>query len=446
MAIEITIPRLGWNMEEGVFVQWHKRDGDAIKPGDVLFSFEGDKAVQEIESIDAGILRIPGPGPRAGETLKVGALIGYLVGPGESAPAAKGAIPLAAPAAGEVESPASPSVRRLARELGVDLGRLAGTGEKGRITADDVRREISPAPAHAPAQATIAEVPANEIPCISPRARRVAREMNVEWKALIGTGGNGRIRERDILAAAALRPASRRGASAAPAEGTEVPLTPLRRVIATRMAESAQTTAPVTLTTTVDASNLVNLRNQFRAVGGPPESVPSYTDFLVKLTAVALDQFPQLNQQWAGGKIWAPAGVHIGVAVDTPAGLLVPVLRNVSAIGIRELAGQSRVLFERARERKLSVEELSGGTFTVTNLGAFEIDAFTPIINVPQTAILGIGRIVKQPAVVGDQIVVRETLTLSLTFDHRAVDGAPAARMLQSLKRLVENPGPWLMV
>jgi pyruvate dehydrogenase E2 component (dihydrolipoamide acetyltransferase) len=257
----------------------------------------------------------------------------------------------------------------------------------------------------------------------------VAKELGIDWTKLRGTGRTGRIRERDVRAAPTAR------------EGT--PLSPVRRIIAERMLESHRATAPVTLTTTADAANLVNLREQFKAAADG--AVPGYTDFLVKLTALALGKHPLLNSRWEGERIVTPEGVHVGIAVDTEAGLLVPVVRDVPALGLRQLAARTRDLAERARAGRLKAEELRGGTFTVTNLGAFGIDAFTPIINYPQCAILGVGCIGPRPAVAGGRVVARDQVTLSLTFDHRIADGAPAARFLQTLRAMIENPGPWLV-
>ncbi len=209
------------------------------------------------------------------------------------------------------------------------------------------------------------------------------------------------------------------------------------------MVESRQTTAPVTLTSEVDATNLVNLREQFKAAaeGGP---VPSYTDFLVKFVAVALRKHPLLAARWTDAGLLPATSIDIGVAVDTDAGLLVPVIRDVPALGLREVAAQSRELIDRARRGALSNRDMGGGCFTITNLGAFGIDAFTPIINVPECAILGVGRIERRPVMDGDRVVGRELVTLSLTFDHRVVDGAPAARFLQAVAACVENPAPWV--
>lgn len=416
MAIPITIPRLGWNMEEGTFAGWLKSDGATIQAGEALFSLESEKATEDIECLDAGILRIAPDGPKVGDVLAVGAVIAYLVEQGEAAPfeaepseamAAEASSPAPRPAEGAASSVVRPGVHG-----------AAALEENGH--PPQVRRAASP------------------------RARRVAAELGVEWQSLTGSGRSGRIRERDVRAAAAGMAKSI--APLGPPHRAGVAASPIRRTIAERMLASHLSTAPVTLTTTVDATNLVNLRGQFKqaapAGGG---IVPSYTDFLVKLSAAALEQHPRLAACRSGDETTMPEHIHIGIAVDTEGGLLVPVLRNVPSLGLKQLSAQSRDLIERARARRLSAEEMQGGVFTVTNLGAFGIDAFTPIINQPQCAILGAGRIRRQPVAHGDQVVLRDQLTLSLTFDHCVIDGAPAARFLQTLTTLIENPSPWLM-
>ncbi|MBN9122921.1 MAG: 2-oxo acid dehydrogenase subunit E2, partial [Planctomycetes bacterium] len=283
---------------------------------------------------------------------------------------------------------------------------------------------------HSETRAAGADHPVARAAAITPRARRLAKRLGVDAAQLRGTGRNGRVRERDV---AALAPAVSRHA---------VPLTAARKAIAARMVESRQTTAPVTLTSVVDATNLVSLREQFKAAGGEP--VPSYTDFLVKLVAVALRKHPPLGSRWTDAGIVPPAGIDIGIAVDTDAGLLVPVVRDVPALGLRAVAARARELIERARKGALSSRDMGGACFTITNLGAFGVDAFTPIINPPECAILGVGRIERRPVMDGDRVVGRERITLSLTFDHRIVDGAPAARFLQALAACVTNPAPWV--
>lgn len=398
MPIPVTVPRLGWNMDEGTFVEWLKADGDAVRPGEMLFKLEGEKAVEEIECFDAGTLSVPPDGPKPGERVKVGAVIAHLLQPGEAG------------AARAPEPAASPSVRRLARERGVDLREVTGTGPHGRILPADV-----------PSRAT----------AVTPRARKLARAAGVDPLTLKGSGRNGRVRAADIP-----------NVPTAPSAPNVVPHTPTRRVIAERMTASLRAVAPVTLTTTADATNLVSLRAQFKTAGAVP--VPSYTDFLAKLCAVALQQHPVMAAQWTDPGLALAERLDIGIAVDTDAGLLVPVLRDVPALGLRALAEKARDLIERARRGALTANELRGGRFTITNLGAFGIDGFTPIINPPECAILGVGRIERRAVPDGDRIVARNVLTLSLTFDHRVVDGAPAARFLQALVRCIENPAPWI--
>jgi pyruvate dehydrogenase E2 component (dihydrolipoamide acetyltransferase) len=260
-----------------------------------------------------------------------------------------------------------------------------------------------------------------------------------------------RIQRADVEAAIAARDAAAAQApetspnAYVPPRGERLPVSPIRRVIAQRMFDGAQSTAPVTLSTEADATALVALREQIRAALEPRGlAVPGYTDLLIKLTAVALQQHPLLNAVWLGDAILVPDGIHIAVAVDAESGLVVPVIRDVPAKSLQQIAVELQALVERARTRKLTLEELEGGTFTITNLGAYGIDAFAPIINLPQCAILGVGRIVAKPAVVDDQIVPRRMAALSLTFDHRIVDGGPAARFLNTVREFVEQPALWL--
>jgi pyruvate dehydrogenase E2 component (dihydrolipoamide acetyltransferase) len=278
---------------------------------------------------------------------------------------------------------------------------------------------------------------------VSPRARRVARELGIDCNNLTGSGRNGRIRERDVRAAPLTLPSPSEGREEQ-AEGQLIPHTSIRRTIAARMVAGVTQAAPVTLTTRLDATNLVALRQQFKAAAAG-EVVPTYTDLIVKLTAAALRSHPLLQAQWRDDGLFVPNRLDIALAVDTEAGLLVPVLRSVDQLTPRQVAVQSRELIELARAGRLMAEQMRDATFTVTNLGAFGIDAFTPIIHLPQCAVLGVGRIVREPAVRGEQIVPCDQLTLSLTFDHRVVDGAPAARFLQTLRGCVENPAPWLI-
>lgn len=400
MPIEVSVPRLGWNMETGTFAGWLKADGDTVRPGDALFRLEGEKATEEIESIDGGVLRLLADGPKVGDVVAVGVVIGYLLMAGEVA-----TVSVPTPSSNRLEDePTAPHLSPSGR--GRTECEARGSGEGSSLP------------------------PSNPSP-VSPRARRAAARLGIDISQLAGDGTTGRVRERDVLAAAPV-----------PAQPTDlIPHTPIRRATAARMVASLRETAPVTLNTAVDAANLANLRGQFKAAGG---IVPSFTDFLVKLAGFALQQHPVLASRWSDAGLIPAARIDIGIAVDTDAGLLVPVVRDVPTLGLRAVAARTRVLIELARGGRTPAADMGGACFTITNLGALGIDTFTPIINPPEAAVLGVGRLDRRPVVRGDEIVIREQLSLSLTFDHRVTDGAPAARFLQTLGRLIENPGPWL--
>ena len=224
-----------------------------------------------------------------------------------------------------------------------------------------------------------------------------------------------------------------------------MPVSRVRRLIAQRMVGSAHDTAPVTLTTEADATALVALRDQLRSALEPRgRLVPSYNDLLIKLTAVALQQHGALNATWQEENILQWRAVHMGLAVDVEDGLVVPVVRDAQARSVGQIAAATRDLITRAQAHQLRAEEMQGGTFSITNLGMFGIDAFTPIINLPQAAILGVGRIMARPWVVDDQVVPRKVMALSLTFDHRVADGAAAARFLNLVREYVEEPSLWM--
>lgn len=414
MPTPILVPRFGWNMESGLFLGWLKNEGDTIQPGDALFKLEGDKAVQDVEAIDAGVLRIPPDGPKEGDTLAVGAVVAYLDGSDPSPHFGEGAGKKGQPAETPKHKPssldssaealpvASPAVRQLARQMSIDLAKITGSGVGGRIDAGDLRAvETRPVSRSS-----------------SPRARRVARERGVDLSRIEGTGRNGRIRERDVVST---------GGQA---------LSSTRRAIADHLIHSVKSTVPVTLTSTADVTELMKWREQRKSTSS---MVPTFTDLVVQITAATLQQHPALNARWVGERLETATSIDIGLAVDTPAGLLVPVVRNVLALPLDGLARKTKELADKARNRSVSASEMQGGTFTITNLGRFGIDAFSPIINWPEIAILGIGRVAKQPAIFEGQIAIREVVTLSLTFDHRAIDGAPAAAFLQTLVQGLEN-------
>lgn len=357
MAIQITIPRLGWSMEEGTFSNWIKTAGEHVQAGEPLFSVESDKVTMDVESLDTGVLYLPVEAPEPGAAVKVGQVIGYLLEQGEAPPG---------------NTPVTPRARRVAAELSVDLSKIEGSGKGGRIREQDVRAAVS--------QPGAAE--------------------------------------------------------------QQIPVSALRRTIAERMAQSRQQTAPVTLTRRIDASRLSALRNRWK-LRLQPEPAPSLNDIVARLAAVALIEHPALGARWEGDHVVLPTAIHIGIAVDTERGLIVPVIRDVSNLALEDLAKQSRRVIEAARNRTIQAVDMKDGVFTISNLGSFGVEAFTPILNYPETAVLGLGAIRWEPVVLtSGQIVAREQMMLSLTFDHRVVDGAPAARFLKTLAALMEEPPP----
>jgi pyruvate dehydrogenase E2 component (dihydrolipoamide acetyltransferase) len=445
MAQEIIIPRLGWSMEEGTFVAWLKSEGDFVKRGDALFELEGEKATQEIEAVDEGVLRIPLTGPKPGSIHKVGAIIGYLVGANDSIPALTNPLQqVNIEVINEADSiVASPSVRQLARKVGVQLSQVKATGPRGRILQEDVHqaKSILSVNAQEPIISNVSKMSSQQV--ASPRARRLASSLGIDWKLLIGSGAAGRVRECDVKAASTNLPSAITSAGKA----QRIPISKKRRLIAQRLVTSRQLTVPVTLTTKADATNLVNLRNQFKSTNGT-HPIPSFQDIITKLVAEVLKQHMFLAGRWDEDVIVLPAHheLHIGMAVDTEDGLLVPVIRNVAGLNLRDVAAQSKSLVQQARDGKITAAQMQGGVFTITNLGAFGIDSFTPVINCPEAAILGLGAIRKEPVFLDDgQMVAQLQLALSLTFDHRIVDGAPAARFLQALVSAIVNPSAFLL-
>ncbi|MEN6478608.1 MAG: dihydrolipoamide acetyltransferase family protein [Anaerolineales bacterium] len=439
MANVITLPKLGQTMEEGVIVEWLKKEGDPVNRGDVLFQVESDKAVLEAESRYKGVLLkiLVGPNTKVPVLTPVGIVgepgedISALLGGEANADKAESGQPTPqAEAAGEPgaatpseagERPfSSPRARRLAREEGVDLSLLSGTGPGGRIIEQDVQAYLSSRPA------------------ATPLAEQIARELGVPLPQ--PESDASRVRA-DALLHAAAEPSPTPSVTAAVATAAPTALTGLRGIIAERMVTSAQTTAAVTLQSHVDATQLVIVRERLKEALAPELGFNiGYNDLLAVIVARCLIELPYMNVQLGPEGIRQMPHVNIGLAVDSPRGLLVPVVHEAETLGVREFAARFRDLVARAREGKSQPDDLTGGTFTITNLGMFGVDAFTPIINLPESAILGVGRIQPEPTVIDGQVVIRQRMWLSLTFDHRVVDGAPAARFLQAIARYVQEP------
>jgi pyruvate/2-oxoglutarate dehydrogenase complex dihydrolipoamide acyltransferase (E2) component len=365
----------------------------------------------------------------------------------------------------------SPRARMVAQQLGVDVATIAGSGPEGRIVERDVR---AAAPA-APAAAVAAPAAPPERILASPLARKLAAEYGVDLAQITGTGPNGRITEKDVTAYSQARaaapvapavppppapvapvppptpvapaPPAPTVAVAAAETGAVEPLNRVRRITADRMASSARSVARVTLLMEVDMTEAVRFRGQLAAEFERRYGARlAYDAMIAKACAIALGEHPHVNAQWQEGAEGRPPGlrlqpqINVGIAVASEQGLLVAVVRDADKKPLHQLNADLVRMVEKSRQNRLGPDELSGGTFTITNLGGYGVEAFTPIVNPPESAILGVGRIAKKPAVVDDQVVVRDLMYLSLAFDHRVVDGAPAAQFLQRIKQLLEAP------
>ncbi len=433
MPAEVILPVLGETMDEGTIVKWLADVGQYVEKGEPLYQVETDKAVLDVEAPASGFLREVFYG--AGQKVPVLAVVGLIASADEDAggpevPKDERAAPMVAkaPRVEPVQSAkhtrifASPRARKAAAARDVDLALVHGTGPGGRIVERDVLAFTETRPSATPA------------------ARKVAASAGVDLVSVKGTGTGGRITRTDVEVALSAASGPHQDVRASLAE-ERVPLAGVRRIVAERMSESAHRTARVTLTSEADATELVKLRSTLKEeMSASLGFAISYTDILVAVAARALHEHKYMNARLSENQIELLSQINIGVAVDTERGLLVPVVRGLHGKGIREIAQELRLLVARARDGKSTPDDLSGGTFTISNLGVYGIDAFTPIINLPECAILGVGRIRQMAAVVEGQIAVRHRLWLSLTFDHRLVDGAPAARFLQRICQLVEQP------
>ncbi|MEM8944719.1 MAG: dihydrolipoamide acetyltransferase family protein [Planctomycetota bacterium] len=464
MAIEIVVPRLGWSMDEGAFGGWLKEEGEHVAEGEMLFELESDKATQEVESFDAGVLRLPLDAPQSGDTVRVGQCLGFLCEADEPAPASCTATysdehtAQPKPTGEEIfaDVHATPSARRLARELGVDIRHSKPSQSLNAITQEDVRAstESTNGSGSEPRATSVA---------VSPRAAAKAAQLGINLASVTGSGRGGRIRERDVLAAAGAAhqevslPSSNRMRTATDPLKIDVeaidsranysPKSGIRQTIAERMLAATHHTAPVTLMAKADAAELTRLRRELKeACHSVEKTAPSMTSLLVKLVAQAIQIHPSIQHQWAEDGLLVPEGIHISVAVQTDMGLLTPVVRDVPQLLLGNLSASLTSLIERAKSGVLNRDEMQGGTFTVTNLGRYAVDSFTPILNLPQSAILGVGQIQPEPVAMDGEVVVRDQVSLSLTFDHRVHDGAYAAAFLQTLCGFIRNPKPWLLL
>jgi pyruvate dehydrogenase E2 component (dihydrolipoamide acetyltransferase) len=401
VATLINMPKLGQTMEEGTVLTWLKHPGERVTRGEPLVQIETDKVVCDIEASQSGLLH--SVLAQEGEKIPVGNAIAVIAAEGET----------------------------------VDVATLIGTHPQAPDHASpqpsQQRAAATPTPSSPPGTAA-ATVP-QEIR-ISPAARKLARERGIPLESLRGSGPGGRVVVEDV---------ERATAGVAPPATSErvrrvIPLTGIRGTIAQRMMQSWTQVAHVTEVMDIDMTEVVALRRRHLAAWEREFGVRiSLTDMLTFAVARTLRAFPDLNARLEGQEIHVLEDIHLGVAVATPEGLIVPVIRHADQRSLADIAQHSAQLAEKAQARRLSLDEVSGGTFTLTNLGSYGIELFTPLVNYPQCAILGIGRVADRPVVVPGRIAVRSMMYVSLSFDHRIIDGAPAAMFLQQLKERLET-------
>ncbi|NIN65760.1 MAG: 2-oxo acid dehydrogenase subunit E2 [Anaerolineae bacterium] len=435
---EVIMPKLGLTMEEGTIVRWLKEEGDTVEEGEILFEVQTDKVVMEVECTASGVLaRIL---VHEDETVPIAQVVAYIAAPGEEVPEAiPGVHPAeevrveevtAAPPVAAAAIAATPAARRLARDKGIDLGQVKGSGKDGMIVKQDVQTAVE----HAQAMPGAAE-PAPGSPKASPAARRVAREHGIALGVVPGSGPDGRIVEQDVLDFVAQPKESR-----VEEEGL-LSLHPIHKLMAERMSQSFSVAPHFYLGVEVKATALVELRDRLLPICEKEAQVRlTFTDLLVKLLAAALRNHPLANATWEDGGIRVFREINIGLATAIDEGLVVPVVKAADELTLAEIAAARSELAEKAKAGRLTLDEVTGGTFTLTNLGMLGVDVFQAIINPPQSAILATGRILERPVVEDGEVVARPTIYLTLSVDHRVLDGATAARFLQELQTLIEDP------
>jgi pyruvate dehydrogenase E2 component (dihydrolipoamide acetyltransferase) len=427
MATKVVMEALSPTMEEGRLVEWKKGEGEAVAVGDVLAEVETDKAVMELVARAGGTLLkqvVP-----AGATVPVSELVALIGEPGEAVDNGKPAPPPTA-------APAPPAAKAAPKAN-------AAPSPAPPATAEPVRAATAP-----PATTAVTPAQGGRVKA-SPLARRLAAERGIDLGRVAGSGPEGRVVLRDLDAPQAAAPAAPAGPAASsprpavlrPSDGapfTDVPLSQLRKTIARRLSQSLGPIPTFYLTSEVDMERAWDAREALKALGEGPKV--SFNDIILKAVGTALRQHPACNAWWQEDRIRYWHEVHVSMAVAIEEGLITPVIRNTDLKSLREIATESHELATRARERRLSPEEYTGGTFSVSNLGMLDIDEFTAVINPPEAGILAVGRIVEKPVAHEGQVALRRRLRLTMSCDHRVIDGATGAQFLKTLKTMLENP------
>jgi len=445
MATKVFMEALSPTMEEGRLVKWLKNEGDVVKSGEPLAEVETDKAIMELVARGDGVLRKRLVGE--GESRPVGQLVGVIAGADENIDALVASA--GAPPASDAK-PAEQVVAKTQETAGASPVPRSPSESQGEASTPPQQKTAGAAPPQAAAQASVPPAPstpheaANGGPVrSSPLARRLASERGLDLSQVRGSGPAGRIIKRDIESAmttAAAQPAAAPPAAAATRAGDfeDISLTQIRKTIAKRLAESIGPIPTFYLTAEFDLSRVMEARAAMLEMGD--DYKVSVNDVLLKAVATALAQHPEVNAHWLGDRIRQHHRVHLGMAVATPDGLIVPVIFDADQKRMSEISREARELAKRARERKLKPEEYTGSTFSISNLGMFGIDQFTAIINPPEVAILAIGTATDTVVPGPNGFTVQKRLRVTMSCDHRAVDGAVGAAFLQTLRRLIENP------
>jgi pyruvate dehydrogenase E2 component (dihydrolipoyllysine-residue acetyltransferase) len=414
VAVEVKLPRLGQGMEAGTIVRWLKSEGEQVAKGEPLYELDTDKVTQEVEAeADGVLLKIVVPEGEA----DVGTTVAVIGGEGEEV---------------SIEAPSEPSEPTEPSEDATPAGREPEA--ETDAPSDEVPQGDG---APTPQETTTTEARSERVKA-SPLARRIARERGIDLATITGTGPDGRVVAEDVEKAA-VSPGRAAPAATAPSEIEVVQLTSIRKTIARRLTEAWE--APVfQLTVTTDASELAATREQMVELLRDGEVKPTVNDVLTRLVAAALQRHRAVNAQFVGGEIHRYPTANVGIAVATSNGLVVPVIREADRKSVQEIAAVRADLVTRAREGKLQLRDLEDGTFTISNLGMFGIEQFIAVLNPPQVAILAVGSIEERPLVVEGELLVAPSLTLTLTCDHRAIDGSEGAEFLRTLKAFVETP------
>ena len=439
------MPKWGLTMKKGKLTRWFFQEGASVKKGEMLFEVETDKIVNSVESPGDGTLfQIIVP---EGDTVPVQAVVGIIAASGETLEKVSGGQEASAPeaepakkaassgSASAVFVPASPIARKLAKEWNIDLADVTGTGPKGRVVESDVKEYHEQKPAAA------------EGPDISPQARALAEESGLDISKIEGSGPGGKITKIDVLRA--MTPdagAQSSGPAASSGEGSHVrstiPMEGMRKLVADNMMASLHGAAQLTTFVEIDATKMDRLRDKLRLKYKRDETFRlSYNDIICLAACRALAKHPIMNSTLEADEILLHDEVNLGLAVSLDRGLIVPNIKNAGALTLLQMAKATRDVASRARKGGLSMDEIGGGTFTISNVSMLGVDGFTPILNPPETGILGVGRVISKPAVHRGEICIRKMMTLSLTFDHRTVDGDKAMSFLRTLGDYLEDPG-----